>query len=273
MANETIANQQATSQESNAQATLEQQTPELSTQGQSEAVETVDAIPQKFVGKSPMEIIQAYKELEKERGRLASELGTTRKDKEELETRYKQVESAYATQQHQVQAPRQVQIQAEEETDPVSVFEAKFEEDPREAIKAALKELNSSVSNKLKKQSLAQAQAEAIEYYNSQKRTNPDYARREPIMQQLAAELSDIVKPEHVNSVRVLKALDLMSKGLNIEHYTSEAAARAQKDGLSVRSEKQRAQSESSSSQGDKLVNFSDLSLDDMRKALGRSDD
>ena len=74
MANETIANQQATSQESNAQATTEQQTPELSTQGQSEAVEIVDAIPQKFVGKSPMEIIQAYKELEKERGRLASEL-------------------------------------------------------------------------------------------------------------------------------------------------------------------------------------------------------
>lgn len=273
MANETIANQQATSQESNAQATLEQQTPELSTQGQSEAVETVDSIPQKFVGKSSMDIIQAYKELEKERGRLASELGTTRKDKEELETRYKQVESAYAVQQYQSQAPKQVQIQAEEETDPVSVFEAKFEDDPREAIKAALKEIDSSVSKKLTKQSLAQAQAEALEYYNTQKRTNPDYARREPIMQQLASELSDIVKPEHLNSVRVLKALDLMSRGANIDHYMSEAAARAQKDGLSVRSEKQRAQSESSNSQGDKSVKFAELSLEEMRKALGRSDD
>jgi len=273
MANETIANQQATSQESNAQATTEQQTPELSTQGQSAAVEDANSIPQKFVGKSPMEIIQAYKELERDRGRLASELGSARKDKEELETRYKQVESAYATHQNQVQAPRQVQIQAEEEVDPVSVFEAKFEEDPRVAIREALKELNNSVSNKLKKQTLAQMQAEAVEYYNTQKRNNPDYARREPIMQQLAAELSDIVKPEHVNSVRVLKALDLMSKGLNIDHYTSEAAARAQKDGLSVRSEKQRAQSESASSQGDKQVSFAELSLDDMRKALGRSDD
>ena len=45
------------------------------------------------------------------------------------------------------------------------------------------------------------------------------------------------------------------------------------KDGLSVRSEKQRAQSESSTSQGDKQVSFTDLSLEDMRKALGRSDD
>jgi hypothetical protein len=273
MANETIANQQATSQESNAQATLEQQTPELSTQGQSAAVESVDAIPQKFVGKSPMEIIQAYKELEKERGRLASELGSTRKDKEELETRYKQVESAYTTHQNQVPAPRQVQIQAEEEVDPVSVFEAKFEEDPRVAIRDALKELNNSVSSKLKKQTLAQLQAEASDFYNRQKRENPDYARREPIMQQLALEMQDIIRPEALTSVKALKALDLMSRGADIEYYTKQAAERAQKDGLSVRSEKQRAQSESASSQGDKQVSFAELSLDDMRKALGRSDD
>lgn len=273
MANEIIADQQATSQESNAQAVTEQQTPELSTQGQSEAVEDVNLIPQKFVGKSPMEIIQAYKELEKERGRLASELGSTRKDKEELETRYKQVESAYTTHQNQVQAPRQVQIQAEEEVDPVSVFEAKFEEDPRNAIKDALKQINSSVSNKLKKQTLVQAQAEASAYYNSQKQTNPDYARREPIMQQLALEMQDIIRPEALTSVKALKALDLMSRGVDIDYYTKQAAERAQKDGLSVRSEKQRAQSESASSQGDKQVSFAELTLDDMRKALGRSDD
>lgn len=273
MANEIIADQQATSQENNAQATTEQQTLELSTQGQSDVVEDVNSIPQKFVGKSPMEIIQAYKELEKDRGRLASELGSTRKDKEELENRYKQVESAYTTQQYQAQAPRQVQIQAEEEADPVSVFEAKFEEDPRNAIKDALKQINSSVSNRLKKQSLAQAQAEASAYYNSQKQNNPDYARREPIMQQLALEMQDIIKPEALTSVKALKALDLMSRGADVDYYTKQAAERAQKDGLSVRSEKQRAQSESSTSQGDKQVSFADLSLEEMRKALGRSDD
>ena len=273
MANETIANQQATSQESNAQATTEQQTLELSTQGQSEAVEDANSIPQKFVGKSPIEIIQAYKELERDRGRLASELGSARKDKEELETRYKQVESAYTTHQSQVQAPRQVQIQAEEEVDPVSVFEAKFEEDPRVAIREALKELNNSVSTKLKKQTLAQMQAEASEFYNAQKRNNPDYARREPIMQQLALEMQDIIRPEALTSVKALKALDLMSRGADIDYYTKQAAERAQKDGLSVRSEKQRAQSESSTSQGDKQINFADLSLEEMRKAVGRSDD
>ena len=64
-----------------------------------------------------------------------------------------------------------------------------------------------------------------------------------------------------------------MSRGADIDYYTKQAAERAQKDGLSVRSEKQRAQSESSTSQGDKQVSFTDLSLEDMRKALGRSDD
>lgn len=273
MTDEKIAQPQATSQESQVQASIEPQAQEISTSGQLDAVEEANTIPQKFVGKSPMEIIQAYRELEKERGRLASELGSTRKERESLEEQYKTLErERIAQMQMPTQRPPKV-VQMEEEVDPVSVFESKFEEDPKEAIKLALKGLNHSVSNKLKQQTIQQIQAEGADYYWKQKKDNPDYSRREPLMQQLAAELQDVVKPEFLNSAKVLRALDLMSRGADVDYYSKQAVERAQKGGLSVRSEKQRAQSESAVSQGDVSTPFEKLSLDEMRRALGRSDD
>lgn len=271
MIDEKIAQPQATSQES--QADVQPQSQEISTLGQTEAVEEANSIPQKFVGKSPMEIIQAYRELEKERGRLASELGSTRKERESLEEQYKSLErERIAQMQMPTQRPPKV-VQMEEEVDPVSVFESKFEEDPKEAIKQALKNLNQSVSSKIKQQSMQQIQAEGADYYWKQKKENPDYSRREPLMQQLASELQDVVRPEFLNSAKVLRALDLMSRGMDVDYYSKQAVERVQKDGLSVRSEKQRAQSESAVSQGDTSVSFEKLSLDEMRRALGRSDD
>jgi len=271
MSDEKIAQPQATSQES--QAEEQPQAPEISTQGQPDAVEEANSIPEKFVGKSPMEIIQAYRALEKERGRLASELGSTRKERESLEEQYKSLErERIAQMQMPTQRPPRT-VQLEEEVDPLASFEQKFEEDPKEAIKAALKGLNQSVSSKLKQQSLQQIQAEATEYYWKQKKDNPDYARREPIMQQLAAELQDVIRPEYLNSAKFLKALDVMSKGMDVDYYAKQAAQRVQKDGLSVRSEKQRAQSESSYSKGDSSVPFEKLTLEQMKQVLGRSDD
>jgi uncharacterized protein (DUF3084 family) len=273
MQDEKIAQPQATSQESSVQASIEPQTQEVSTSGQSVAAEEANSIPQKFVGKSPMEIIHAYRELEKERGRLASELGSTRKERESLEQQYRTLEQErMAAMQMPTQRPPKV-VQLEEEVDPVSVFESKFEEDPKEAIKLALKGLNQSVSSKLQKQTMQQIQADGADYYWKQKKDNPDYSRREPLMQQLAAELQDVIRPEFLNSVKVLKALDMMSRGADVDYYSKQAVERVQKEGLSVRSEKQRAQSESAFSQGEKSVAFESLSLDEMRRALGRSDE
>jgi len=130
-----------------------------------------------------------------------------------------------------------------------------------------------AVSSQMKQQSRAQAHSEAEGYYRKQKQENPDYARREPIMQQLAVEMQDIIRPEALTSVKALRALDLMSRGVDMDYYTKQAVERGQKDGLSVRSEKQRAQSESATSKTDSSVSFKNLSLDEMRKVLGRSDD
>lgn len=171
--------------------------------------------------------------------------------------------------------PTQVPPQAsgEAEKDPFSAFDEKFEEDPKGAIRAALESQAEMVRRQARAQTMQQMQQEAQEYYLSQKKENPDYARREPIMQRLVAEFQDVIKPEHFNSKKVLQALDLMSRGADLEHYTREAATKAQKNGSSVREEKRRAQSESASSEGEQLKEFSKLSTAEMRKLLSGSED
>lgn len=260
---EQIADQQATSEQT------ENQTQEsVSALGQSE---NVGETPDKFSGKSAAEIAQAYRELEKERGRLAQELGTTRKEREEAMGQFMELQRAvsrYNSMPTQ-QPPAQQQVE-----DPFSSFDQLFEEDPKRAVKETLKRQQELLARQTMQQSLQQRQAEANEYYWNEKKSNQDYARREPLMQQLVAEYQDIIKPEYLNSVKALKALDLMSRGKDLDFYVKQAASTAQKNGSSVRDEKRRAQSESANSGGEQQqVDFSKLSSKEMAKYLKRSDD
>jgi len=257
-------------------ASEEQQTPAGSEQGQSDQVmeQTSDeGIPQKFVGKPAMEVIEAYKKLESDRGRMANELGSIRKEREMLEAKYRELErSVMRHNSMPTQAPPN-QVASQSETDPLSVFDAQFDEDPKAAIREALRTQQEGFQQRQRQLSQQQLAAEAQEYYWKQKKENQDYARREPLMQQLVSEFQDVIRPEYLNSVKVLKALDLMSRGADLEFYTKSATEKAQRNGSSVREEKRRAQSESATGEGDMRVSFDKLSLEDMAKALGRSDD
>lgn len=262
---EQIDQQQSTSNE-------EQQTHEQSTQGQSENVEDVNLIPEKFVGKTAYEIAQAYKELERERGRLASELGSARTERESLENRFKSLEAAvsrYNAQPNQ-SAPA---VQREAEKDPLSSFDEQFDEDPKKAIKEVVKYTRDSVTKELQEQSWNERAKEASEYFQSRKQQDKDYARREPTMQELANQFSDVIRPEFLNSKKVMEALDLMSKGRDVDYYTKQAVASVKQNGSAIREEKRRAQSESATSEGEQLKDFSKLSSKEMKALLSSNDE
>lgn len=267
---ETIVNQQTTS---NQEEQSSAQTPESSTQGQSETVDDANLIPEKFVGKSAIEIAHAYKELERDRGRISSELGSARKEREDMQQRFRDLEQSVARyNSNPMQTPPQANRQAEE-VDPLSSFDTTFDEDPKKAIKEALRLQQELGHKRVQEQSMQHRAQEANQYYWNEKQTNPDYARREPIMQQLVSEFQDVIKPEYLNSKKVLQALDLMSRGKDVDFYKREAAASAQKNSSSVREEKRQASSESATSEGEQLKDFNKLSSKDMAKLLGRSDD
>lgn len=262
---EQIANQQATSNEENLE-----QTPESSTQGQSE--QSDETLPDKFAGKSAADIAKAYRELEQERGRLASELGNTRKEREEMEGRFRSLEQSvarYNSMPTQVPPP----AQSVPDEDPFKTFDEVFDEDPKKAIREVLSQQSQELQKRNQVQSMQQRAAEAQEFYWKAKKENPDYARREPAMQQLAQEFQDVIRPEFLNSKRVLEALDLMSRGRDVDFYVKQGVATSQKNSSSVRQEKLRSQSESGTSDGSQNVDFNKMSAAEMAKFLARSED
>lgn len=201
-----------------------------------------EEVPEKFAGKPAHEVIRAYQELERKLGGLASEKAQERQRAEVLEARLRDLEArSYQPQQHYSQ-PRQ-------EEDPVALLDSpEWEQDPRAVIKKSMQGITQRVRQEVQQQQAYRQYNEMMEYYSKQKQENPDFARREAIMQQLATQLAGVVKPEALNSLPVLKALDLMSKGMDISYYEQQAIERAKKDGLSRREEKRNAYSESSGS-------------------------
>ena len=126
---------------------------------------TIDSIPEKFVGKAPMDIIKSYNEIERSFHKVSSERAEERKAKEALESRIRDLESRQS-QQPQYNPP----TQQEKEVDPFAAYEEAFDKDPKEAIK--------SLVSKSREQGLREAQLVrmhteqqlATEYYNTQKR-------------------------------------------------------------------------------------------------------
>jgi hypothetical protein len=224
------------------------------------------AIPEKFKGKSLEEVLEAYTNLESHAGKLASEKDHATKEKDEWATRYSRLEADRYT--HASQQP-----QAPAELDPISYLEEHFEEDPKKAIREALRRQRDE-SQRQTNAMLMQTQAQqASDFYYSQKKENPDFTRREPLMQQLVREYGDIIRPEMLNSPKVLKALDIMSRGSDVGYYEQEAVKRAQKNSSSMQEEKRRSQTESSNTAGEQTKEFSSLSLAEQKKLLGVADD
>jgi hypothetical protein len=259
---EVISDQQEISEEKEQDSGLEAQPEESLSAGESE-------IPEKFRGKSAVDVIDSYLELEKHLGQISSQRAQEQKEKEELERRMAELERTYQS------TPTQQQPQVTEQRveDPLSSFDERFEEDPKGAIKTFFKQQQEHLEQQSKKSLMQQRADAAREYYNKRAVEDQDYARREKAMLDIAKQYNHIIKSDYAQSKELLQLLDLASKGNDLKYYQEAAIERAKKDGLSVRDEKRRAQSESSNSQGDQRVKFSQLSMEEMEEALGYSDE
>jgi hypothetical protein len=225
-----------------------------------------DEIPEKFRGKSAIDVIKSYNEVERNFHKISAERADERRKREELETRMKDLEARAFAQQPQV-SQRQ-----EEQVDPLKLYEEEFDSDPKNAIKNLTKRQMEREEHARRQLALEADARMAAEFYNQQKKDNQDFAKLEPKMQAIAQEYADLVNPEKINSVKALKLLHLAARGASVEDYVAEASSRAKKEGATIRQEKQQAFSEGTRSEGQKTIKFGELSLDEMEKALGRAD-
>lgn len=252
--------------EAAAEETQNQEALETGAEAEADAQPENLEIPEKFVGKSPLEIIQAYNNAEKQLSKVSSERAEERKKREETEKRLQELEARINSVSQQ---PSQQREDSSPEMDPFEEYEKQFDKDPKEAIKSLVGKTRQQIKAE---RELAQREVErqlAAEYYNSQKRDNPEYAKLEPTMLAIAKEYGDLVDERRSNSVKALKLLYLAAKGAKVDDFVAEATSKAKKETTSLKEEKRAAFSESSNSKGSKNVNFADLPVDQMEKLLG----
>lgn len=261
------ANTRTTQDQSGLEAQIENQEP---TQVEESAEEAeLSAIPEKFVGKSPFEIIQAYNNLEKHSSKVSSERSEERKKREELESKYKDLEARVASLQSQ---PARQPERTSPEVDPFSEYEEQFDQNPKEAIRSLVGKTRKQVQQELELRAMQEEQVRAAEFHTTQKTTNPEYAKLEPTMAALANEYGDLVNPTKASSVKALKLLHLAAKGARLEEFISEAASKAKKESNSVREEKRSAFSEgSASSKAETRKRIEDMSVEEIEKLYGVS--
>lgn len=263
---------QAEAQQSAPVETQQVATPEAAGQV-AQVAQEVDAsqIPEKFVGKSPLEIVRAYQESEKAISRLGSEKAARERELEATRARLAALEQQISyVQQSQPTAPTR-----HEESDPLSVFEEVWDQNPKEAIKKGLEGLKQQVSQNLSVLQQESRSKLTAERYNKLKSENPDFAELEPEMVRIANQYRGYIRPEALNSPETIDLIYGLAKAQNMQKYVQVELERARKSGSVVREQKQGAFSESAAQQsGDssKTRDFASLSLAEMRALLGIAD-
>lgn len=264
MPNETM-DEQSTSTLQN-EADTSEASPEE--QGQLDASDEADfSIPQKFVGKSPAEIIASYQELEKKIGQLGSEKSKAEKAAEDAAK-----QAAFYEQQLAVvsQQGRTAPQQSSQEQDPIAVFEKAWEtEGPREAIKKLVAFNQEQFSKTARQDALRNTQS----YVEKLKKENPDFVELMPEMEKLAKQYEPFLHPDVAISPAAVDMVYNLAKAQNLPKYVQAEAAKTTAVSEITKTKKRQATSESShGSQGETTVDFANLSRAEMQKMLGYAD-
>lgn len=251
------------------QETQESQSPtELSRR----TVDELDsALPEKFRGKSVYDLSESYQQLEKEKGRIASELGQARKAAEEAAAKSslleRQLQDAANARLQQPTTPQQREV-----TDPLADFDQRFDKDPKEAVRYASQAAINEARNAQFQADQRMQQSLATQRYEQLKKDKSDFSEHEAEMVNLASKFGAYLRPEVANRPEIVDLMYDLARGRNTEKLISKAIENSKKAGELVRDEKRSAFSESSNSNGSSEKDFAELSLAEMEKRLGRSD-
>jgi hypothetical protein len=249
------------------QSTLD---PRLEAIRQEQESEPDYSVPEKFKGKTLHDVSKSYTELEKHVGRLGSEKAHAEKALEEAKARAAQLEAERQALYAQLQSRSSVPEQRQQEPDLFESFEAEVERDPVNAIKGVGKKLINETRDVRRQISQEMQAKQAADYYQRQRKENPEFAALEQDMQQLAMQYGRFIQPEVANSPETIDLLFSLAKSKNMSRYIDDAVKKAQAANDMVKAEKRQAFSESSTSTGQGRVNPDDLSLEELARLLGK---
>jgi hypothetical protein len=250
------------------------QEPDTATQTEADSSQqsfSEDQIPEKYVGKTPLEIMEMHRNAERALGRLGSEKAQKEREAEELRQRYAALEAQYAQQQSQRQYTPPTQ-QQEQESDPIQVLEQTWHESPLEAVKSALRTKEQRDAYQRAVEQDQRNRAATAARWEELKRTNPDAVELEPTMVALSQQYAPFIAPEKRNSPEMLDLLYSQAKARHMDKYVQAEVEKRLQKSSAIKQEKRAAFSESSNTQGEATRDFSSLTLEEMRKVLPRAD-
>lgn len=206
-------------------------------------------LPEKFKGKPLEDIVKSYENLEAEHTRARMSL----REKEQQVSIYEQ---ALRTQS---QAQPQVQRESEDQ-----VFMREWEQDPARAT------YNQS-QRSLQKAAALNNQTASTMFYNTVKnddRNYPDFNELEPRMMEIARENADIIKPDMLNSPRVINLLYKQAVSEKIGNNISKARIQGQMEAESRRKEIKAAQFENPTPISASNLSSEDKTIEQLEKEL-----
>jgi hypothetical protein len=198
----------------------------------------------KFEGKSREEILEMYQNLQKDYGRLGSEVGQQRKEKETLEERLR----TYQGQPHpyQVNPPHPYAatpqpVAAAPAEDYIEKVKARWEEGDQLGAMVDLVKNQEDKRRREQIQEVISHRTQRAAAFVNERSKDQDFVRRLPTMQTMAVQFNDLIKPEYASSPEVLHILDLASKGADVEHYVKAGLDKAQQAKQQITNEKRSA--------------------------------
>jgi hypothetical protein len=229
------------------------------------------AIPEKYVGKSPAEIIKMHQEAERVIGRLGSEKGYKEREAEDLRQRMAQLEARFT---QSPQPPQTQSAQPVAEEDPAKVFDKYWEENPKEAIQKAF-ETVAQRERRMRDQAEFDSNNRALaSKYQEMKSKHSDFDQLEPVMTQMVQSLrsSGLVSDRALNRPEALEFLYKAARGENFEKSVETEAEKKAKKQTQIREQKKAAFSESGSSRSEATKAPSSMTAKELAAMIGYSE-
>lgn len=221
-----------------------------------------EAIPDKFRGKSIDDVMKSYTSIE-------SEWSKTKNKVVELEAQVQEANKLKAeldlARQQQALLQQQNQYFMQQTSQPERVqqrdnFSELWEHDPANAVKKAISDVQASLELKLNAR-------ETISHYDHLKKTRPDFAELEPVMEQVSQILAPSIDPSFRATPAAVDAMYFLAKGIKADEMAKKAATKGMEEARNLQNEKNSAMSEGSSSPAP-AKDFSSMSTTELREYL-----
>lgn len=204
-------------------------------------------MPEKFKGKPLEDIVKSYENLEAEHTKARMAL----REKEQQVGIYEQA----------LRTQSQPQVQREPED---QLFMREWEQDPAKAT------YNQSKRD-LQKAAALNNQTASTLFYNSirsDERNYPDFNELEPRMMEIARQSADLIKPDMLNSPRVIELLYKQAKSEKFGNDVSKARLQGQMEAESRRKEIKAAQFENPTPVSASNLSSEDKTIEQLEKEL-----